>query len=88
MLDELHQRLTGVVIDRLPYADLIRQYDGPETLFFLDPPYWGCERDYSPGMFERPDFERLAEHLAEFSGRFILTINAQTARGRCSAGLV
>jgi DNA adenine methylase len=76
MLDELHTRLTGVVIERLPYADLIRRYDGPETLFFLDPPYWGCEGDYGPGVFERTDFERLAEQLAGIAGRFILTINA------------
>jgi DNA adenine methylase len=76
MLDELHHRLTGVVIERLPYADLIRRYDGPGTLFFLDPPYWGCEGDYGPGVFERADFERLAEQLSGISGRFILTINA------------
>jgi DNA adenine methylase len=76
MLDELHQRLTGVVIERLPYADLIRRYDAPGTLFFLDPPYWGCEGDYGPGVFERADFERLAEQLAGIAGRFILTINA------------
>ncbi|WP_277969338.1 DNA adenine methylase [Sphingomonas echinoides] len=76
MLDELHTRLTGVVIERLPYADLIRRYDGPGTLFFLDPPYWGCEGDYGPGVFERADFERLAEQLAGIAGRFILTINA------------
>ena len=76
MLDELHTRLTGVVIERLPYADLIRRYDGPGTLFFLDPPYWGCEGDYGPGVFERDDFERLAEQLAQIDGRFILTINA------------
>jgi len=76
MLDELHTRLTGVVIERLPYADLIRRYDGLGTLFFLDPPYWGCEGDYGPGVFERDDFERLAEQLAQIDGRFILTINA------------
>jgi DNA adenine methylase len=76
MLDELHQRLTGVVIERLPYADLIRRYDAPGTLFFLDPPYWGCEGDYGPGVFERADFERLADQLAGIAGRFILTINA------------
>ena len=76
MLDPLHQRLAGVVIERLPYADLIRRYDAPGTLFFLDPPYWGCEGDYGPGVFERADFERLAEQLAGIAGRFILTINA------------
>lgn len=46
MLAELHDRLAGVVVEQLPYADLIRRYDGPDVLFYLDPPYWGCEEDY------------------------------------------
>lgn len=75
LLDDLHERLAGVTIERLPYADLIRRYDAPETLFYLDPPYWGCEADYGEGIFERGDFERLADHLATIAGRFVLSIN-------------
>ncbi|WP_156679331.1 DNA adenine methylase [Sphingomonas profundi] len=74
MLADLHERLAGVVIEQLPYADLIRRYDGPETLFYLDPPYWGCETDYGDG-FDQADFERLAEQLGSIAGRFILSIN-------------
>lgn len=75
-LADIHERLARVTIECLPYADLIRRYDGPGTLFYLDPPYWGCERDYGEGLFDRDDFERLAEQLSEISGRFILSINA------------
>jgi len=74
MLADLHERLAGVVIEQLPYADVIRRYDGPETLFYLDPPYVGCERDYGDG-FGRSDFERLADQLANIEGCFILSIN-------------
>lgn len=77
MLADIHERLAGVVIEQLPYADLIRRYDGPETLFYLDPPYWGCETDYGDG-FGRADFETLADQLSEISGRFILSINDTT----------
>ena len=49
-------------------------YDRPETLFYLDPPYWGCETDYGPG-FERGDFARLADLLSGLQGRFILSLN-------------
>ena len=74
-LEALHERLSGVVVECLPYADLIRRYDSPGTLFYLDPPYSGGETDYGKGIFERDDFARLAEQLAGIAGRFILSIN-------------
>lgn len=74
MLEDLHTRLAGVVIECLPYEEFIRRYDRPGTLFYLDPPYWGCEGDYGP-IFAREDFERLAEQLATLQGRFILSLN-------------
>jgi DNA adenine methylase len=76
MLAELHERLAGVVVEQLPYADLIRRYDGPDVLFYLDPPYWGCEEDYGVGTFARRDFEILANQLSAIAGRFVLSINA------------
>lgn len=75
MLEDVHTRLSGVVIECLPYGDFITRYDSPGTLFYLDPPYWGCEDDYGKAMFEREDFERLAEQLAGIRGRFLLSIN-------------
>jgi DNA adenine methylase len=75
LLTDLHQRLAGVVIERLDWSDLLTRYDGPRTLFYLDPPYWGGERDYGEGMFAPEDFERLAHALAGLEGRFILSIN-------------
>ncbi|MBR0653309.1 DNA adenine methylase [Roseomonas terrae] len=75
ILEEVHSRLAGVVIECLPYAELLRRYDRPETLFYLDPPYWGSEGDYGPGMFSRADFEQLAEQLRGLQGRFLLSIN-------------
>lgn len=75
-LRKLHDRLAGVTIERLGYAAVIERYDDPRTLFYLDPPYWDCEDDYGTGVFERADFERLADQLAGIRGRFILSINA------------
>ena len=75
MLEDLHTRLAGVVIECLPYAEFISRYDRPETLFYLDPPYWGCESDYGRHLFERADFERLAGLLEGLQGRFILSLN-------------
>ncbi len=75
MLEDLHSRLSGVVIECLDYADFIRRYDGPETLFYLDPPYFGNEGDYGKGMFERNDFVRVSEQLGSIKGRFVMSIN-------------
>lgn len=74
-LEAFHDRLAGVVIERLPYADMIKRYDRPGTLFFIDPPYVGSEDYYGPGMFGLDDFQRLADLLAAITGRFILTVN-------------
>lgn len=54
LLEEVHERLAGVVIERLPFADFIRRYDRPGTLFFIDPPYWGNDADYGPGVSHAP----------------------------------
>lgn len=75
MLEDLHARLSGVVIECLDWADFIPRYDGPDTLFYLDPPYWGCEDDYGKAMFSREDFTRMADVLRGVKGRFIMSIN-------------
>lgn len=75
VLEEVHERLSGVVIECLPWEQLLTRYDRPGTLFYLDPPYWGCEDDYGPGMFTRGDFERLADVLGRLQGRFLLSLN-------------
>lgn len=74
-LEELHERLAGVVIECLPFEAFIPRYDRPHTLFYLDPPYYGCERDYGPALFTRADFEQLAALLAGIQGRFLLSLN-------------
>ena len=75
MLEDLHSRLAGVVIECLDWSAFIPRYDSPDTLFYLDPPYWGCEDDYGKAMFARDDFDRLAQLLASIRGRFILSLN-------------
>ncbi|WP_316168606.1 MULTISPECIES: DNA adenine methylase [unclassified Bradyrhizobium] len=75
LLEAIHERLGGVVIECLSWADFIARYDGPGTLFYLDPPYWGCEADYGAGVFSRDDFARLAQRLGGIAGKFMLSVN-------------
>lgn len=74
-LEELHERLAGVVIECLDFEEFLRRYDKPTTLFYLDPPYHGTESYYGKDMFGREDFARLASALARLKGRFLLSIN-------------
>lgn len=71
----LHKRLAGVYIECLPYQDFITRYDRVDTLFYLDPPYWGSESFYGKDFFSRADFAELAKLLKSIKGRFILSIN-------------
>jgi DNA adenine methylase len=75
MLEDVHERLAGVVIERLPWAELIQRYDRPHTLFYLDPPYFGSETDYGAGVFSVDDFDRMSKLLRQLQGRFLLSIN-------------
>ncbi|MDP1872546.1 DNA adenine methylase [Phenylobacterium sp.] len=74
-LERLHERLAGVIIEHLDWADFLPRYARPGTLFYLDPPYWGSEGDYGPGLFARADFDRLAAALAASDARVLVSIN-------------
>ena len=75
LLEDVHERLSGVVIERLDWQDAIGRYDRPHTLFYIDPPYWDCESYYGTGVFTKDDFTQMADMLAQIKGRFILSIN-------------
>lgn len=74
-LSTAHLRLARTYIECLPYHEVIRRYDKPSTLFYIDPPYWDCENYYGSGMFSKDDFGKLAELLEGMQGKFILSLN-------------
>lgn len=74
-LRRLHDRLAGTIIENLDWSDCLRVYGRAATLFYLDPPYWGSEDDYGSALFDRADFQRLADALESTEGRFLLSIN-------------
>ncbi|WP_336981566.1 DNA adenine methylase [Altererythrobacter fulvus] len=75
MLQELGERMAGVTIECLDWQAFVRRWDRPNTLFFLDPPYFGFENKYGAGLFDRSQFEVMAQILAGIRGRFILSLN-------------
>lgn len=86
MIEAVHERLAGVLIERLPWQDFIARYDRPGTLFYLDPPYYGCEGDYGRNLFDRSQFEAMADQLRGVKGRFMLSLNDHPEVRRIFAG--
>lgn len=76
LLEDIHERLAGVIIEQLGWRSFIERYDRPGMLFYLDPPYWGGEDDYGKNIFSREDYAEMAEVLTSIKGRFILSLNA------------
>lgn len=75
MLADIHERLSGVVIEQLPFAKFLARYHRPGMLFYCDPPYWNCERDYGADVFAKADFARLADFMRGAAGKVLLSIN-------------
>lgn len=74
-LSAAHLRLSRALIECLPYTDILKRYDSPDTLFYLDPPYYNCENDYGKDIFSKGDFMTIAEILRSIKGKFILSLN-------------
>lgn len=74
-IDAISERLKQIHIDRLDFAGCIRNWDGPDTFFFLDPPYIETMRP-RVDMTEQ-QHRQLADLLskATFMGKWLLTYN-------------
>jgi hypothetical protein len=45
-LSAIHLRLARVYVENMHYRDVLARFDRPDTFFYLDPPYYGCENYY------------------------------------------
>jgi len=73
LIENAHARLARVQIECLPYEEILKRFDRPTTLFYLDPPYWG--RQLYRFNFTEADFFNLEETLSRLNGKFILSLN-------------
>lgn len=74
-LSEIQNRLQRVVIEHSDFERLIKIYDRPGALFYLDPPYYAAEEYYN-GNFSFEDHKRLLNTLKGIKGKFVLSYNA------------
>lgn len=73
-LRELNKRLDKVSVENLPWERLLGLYDGPHTLFFLDPPYAsGKVENY--GLWDQKTMAAFAERVRGLVGDWVVTVN-------------
>ncbi len=68
-------RFKNVYIMNRDFAKVIDMYDSPDTLFFLDPPYYNKEDyyNYSGNLFTVKDHKRLKDKLVNIKGKAMVT---------------
>jgi DNA adenine methylase len=74
LLERMHERLNGVVIENLTWKRFVELYDSPDTFLFLDPPYIGADPKAYAGWSEA-DATALRDTLKNVKGRWMVTIN-------------
>lgn len=76
-LPAVHARLRRVLILNRPALDVIRGQDGPQTLYYLDPPYLHTTRattgEYGAHEMTTDQHYDLLNVLADIKGRFLLS---------------
>lgn len=76
LVENAHKRLSGVIIEELPWQRLVKNYDGAGTFFFFDPPYFGDTQKTYRGWTQ----DQLAELIAALrtlKGNWLMTFGDQ-----------
>ena len=73
-LTDIQERLSNVVIENRDFEQMLKVYDKPDSLCYLDPPYYDTEQYYQV-QFSQKDHERLCNVLKNIKGKFILSYN-------------
>ncbi len=71
-------RLARVHVEDVSYEKCIKQWDSPDTLFYVDPPYPSTDCGHYRG-FSQDDFNALIERLSSIKGRAVLSCYANDA---------
>lgn len=72
LLDDYSKRLRTVICEQKDYWPLIQQFDGPETLFYLDPIYLDTSAQYSL-KFGPEEHKLLCQRIKEAEGMIIIS---------------
>jgi DNA adenine methylase len=73
-LERLNARLDAVSVENVSYERCLELYDGPETFFFLDPPYLGSGANTYRG-WTVPEMTGFASRVRALEGRWVVTVD-------------
>ena len=65
-------RMRSIYISRGPALKCIKQWDSPQTFFYIDPPYPGTFQGHYEG-YTKDDFAELCRLLESIEGSFVLS---------------
>ena len=71
-LQEYLDRMKSIHISNTPALKCIKQWDSPQTFFYIDPPYPGADQGHYDGYTE-DDFAELCACLESIEGSFVLS---------------
>jgi DNA adenine methylase len=71
-IEEFGQRICRVTFECLDAVHFIQRYDGPDTFFYVDPPYMGRDR-YTQKFGGADRHEHLRDQLAACRGKWLLS---------------
>jgi DNA adenine methylase len=71
-LQDFAERMMNVQAECRDFREVIRVFDGPDTVFYCDPPYVGRENRYK-GRFTEQDHRDLAELLKGIKGKAVVS---------------
>lgn len=74
-LEDIEKRLANVVIENRDFSQILKAYDKPNTLFYMDPPYYGTENYYKEVDFTKESHLELKGCIDNIKSKFILSYN-------------
>ncbi len=69
-IEKFRTRLRNVKVRSAHYADVVKEFDGKDTFFFLDPPYPGHNVEVGEDEFDETEFRKVLDGI---KGKFLVT---------------
>ncbi len=69
-IEKYRERLRAAKVRSAHYADVVKEFDGKDTFFFLDPPYPGHDVEVGEDRFDEAEFRKVLEGI---KGKFLVT---------------